>query len=97
VQCINDLNIRGLPPIFQIVKNLAEELADKEFNYNWVSRFTERKKKILKNVCLITIAHERKIPDNSRHYEHFFENVRLLFYYVSSALRVIFITEVLSF
>jgi hypothetical protein len=96
VQYINDLNARGLPPI-QIVKNLAEELADKEFSYNWISRFTERKKKILKSVYLIIIDYKRKIANNSRYYEYFFENVRLIFSYVSPALRVIFVIEILSF
>jgi hypothetical protein len=34
IQYINDLNIRGLPLIPQIVKNLAEKLANKKLNYN---------------------------------------------------------------
>jgi hypothetical protein len=55
------------------------------------------KKKILKSVYLIIIDYKRKIADNSRHYEYFFENIRLIFFYVSSILRVIFVTEILSF
>jgi hypothetical protein len=34
IQYINDLNVRELLLIFQIVKNLAEELANKKLNYN---------------------------------------------------------------
>jgi hypothetical protein len=34
IRYINDLNIRGFPSIFQIIKNLSEELANKKLNYN---------------------------------------------------------------
>jgi hypothetical protein len=64
------------------MKNLAEELANKKLNYNWIGRFVERKKIILKNVYLIIINYKRKISDNSHYYTNFFTNIRLLFYYV---------------
>jgi hypothetical protein len=44
IRYINDLNIKKLLLIFQIVKNLTEELANKKLNYNWIGRFVERKK-----------------------------------------------------
>jgi hypothetical protein len=93
IRYINDLNAKGLPPTPQIVKNLAEELANKELNHNWVGRFVERKKTMLKSVYLTTIDHKRKISDNSHHYEYFFTNVRLRFYYIVSIMRVTFVTE----
>ena len=97
VQCINDLSARGLPPTPQIVKNLAEELANKELSHNWVGRFIERKKKVLKSIYLTTMDHKRKIADNSRYYEHFFENVSLFFSCVLSLLRILFITKPLLY
>ena len=82
VRYINDLNTRGLLLIFQIVKNLAEKLANKILSYNWVGRFVKRKKALLKSVYLTIIDYRRKVSDNSHYYEHFFTNVCLYFYYV---------------
>ena len=82
VRYINDLSARGLPPIPQIVKNLTKELAGKDVGRNWVGRFVERKKTVLKSIYLTPIDHQRKVSDNSHHYEHFFANVRLYFYCV---------------
>jgi hypothetical protein len=96
IRYINDLNIRRLLLTLQIVKNLTEELANKKLNYNWVGRFVERKKIILKDIYLTIINYKRKISDNSYHYEYFFTNIRLRFYYIISVIRVIFVTESLS-
>jgi hypothetical protein len=93
IQYINDLNARKFPSILQIIKNLAEELANKELNYNWIGRFVERKKIILKSVYLTTIDYKRKISDNSYYYKYFFTNVRLRFYYIVSVMRVTFVIE----
>ena len=90
VRYINDLNARGLPPTPQIVKNLAEEIANTNLGPNWTTRFLQRKKNVLRSVYLTTIDHKRKISDNSHHYEHFYTNVRLHF----SLLRVILNIEV---
>jgi len=79
VQYINDLTVRGLSPMSQIVKNLAEEILGLKLEYYWVGRLIERKKKLLKSLYLIIIDHKRKIADNSHFYNHFFENVRLIF------------------
>jgi hypothetical protein len=72
VRYINKLNIRELSPISQIVKNLAEEIANKNLNSNWITRFLKRKKNIIRNVYLIIINYKRKVSDNSHHYKHFF-------------------------
>jgi hypothetical protein len=61
------------------MKNLAEEIANKNLNPNWIIRFLKRKKNIIRNVYLITINYKRKVSDNSHHYKHFFTNVRLYF------------------
>jgi hypothetical protein len=93
IQYINDLNIRRLPLILQIIKIFAEEFANKKLNYNWIERFVERKKIILKSVYLTIINYKRKISDNSHYYKYFFTNVRLRFYYVISIMRITFVTE----
>jgi hypothetical protein len=83
VRYINDLNIREFSLIFQIVKNLAEEIANKNFDPNWVIIFLQRKKKVLRNVYLTIIDYKRKISDNSHYYEYFFINVRSHFPYIA--------------
>jgi len=86
VKHINTLNTRGMPPTPQIVKNLAEELANRKLNKNWVANFTERYDKELTSIYLRVIDYKRKIADNSHHFIHFFENVR----YFLIAFRLLF-------
>jgi hypothetical protein len=93
VRYINDLSARGLSPTSQIVKNLAEELANKSLSHAWVGRFIKRKKGLLTSIYLAPINHQRKVSDNSHHYEHFFANVRLYSYYLMFIVRLMFVTE----
>ena len=93
VRYINEFSARGLSLTSQIVKNLAEELAGKEVGQNWVGRFVKRKKDMLKSIYLTPIDHQRKVSDNSYHYEHFFTNVRLYSYYLAFIVRLMFVTE----
>ena len=79
IQYINKLSNRGLPPTPQIVKNLAEEIAGVALGKNWVSRFCKRHQDQLLSVYLRTIDHKRKLADNSAHFQHFFEQVRIVF------------------
>lgn len=72
---INKLSERGLPPTPQIVKNLAKEISNAEIGVNWVSRFCRRHEHELSSLYLKTIDHKRKIADNSRHFEHYFNIV----------------------
>lgn len=87
---INKLSDRGLPPTPQIVKNLAEEIAHVTIGKNWVSRFCERHRDQLLSVYLRTIDHKRKLADNSYHFQHFYEQVRILFAVVAHAFRTSF-------
>ena len=93
VRYINNLSARDLSPISQIVRNLAKELAGKDIDPNWVARFVKRKKGLLTSIYLAPINHQRKVSDNSHHYEHFFANVRLYSYYLIFIVRLMFVTE----
>jgi hypothetical protein len=93
VRYINDLSARGLPPTLQIVKNLAKELAGEEIGQCWVRRFVERKKNALRSIYLTPIDHQRKVSDNSHHYEHFYANVCRYFYCLVFIVRFISVTK----
>ena len=79
VTYVNQLSARGMPPTPQILKNIAEELANVKLGKNWPSRFRARYGKEMKSLYLRTIDHKRKLADNSHHFEHYFENVRAFF------------------
>ena len=85
IEYINKLSDRGLPPTPQIVKKLAEEIAGVALAKNWVSRFCNRHQDRLLSVYLRTIDHKRKLADNSCHFQHFYEQVRILFVVVTYA------------
>ena len=72
------LNDRGFPPTPQILKNIAESVAHTTLGPNWVARFCRRYRTRLTSVYLRTIDHKRKIADNSQHFQHFFNIVRIL-------------------
>jgi hypothetical protein len=80
---VNKLNDRGFPPTPQILKNIAESIAHTTLGRNWVARFCERHRTRLASVYLRTIDHKRKIADNSQHFQHFFDLVRVFLAYVS--------------
>jgi hypothetical protein len=69
------------------MKNLAEEIANKNLNPNWTTRFLKRKKNIIRSVYLIIINYKRKVSDNSHHYKHFFINVRLYFLFIACYIK----------
>jgi AraC-like DNA-binding protein len=79
---VNKLNDRGFPPTPQILKNIAESIAHTTLGPNWVARFCKRHRTRLASVYLRTIDHKRKIADNSQHFQHFFDLVRIFIIYV---------------
>ena len=82
---VNKLNDRGFPPTPQILKNIAESIAHITLGPNWTARFCKRHRDQLASVYLRTIDHKRKIADNSQHFQHFFDLVRILLIYISHA------------
>jgi hypothetical protein len=94
IRHINKLTDRGLPPTPQIVKNIAEEIAHTQVGPNWVSRFCKRHRDQLTSVYLRTIDHKRKNADNSQHFQHFYDAVRILFARVERANRLFYLFKV---
>ena len=80
---VNKLNNRGFPPTPQILKNIAESIAHTTLGPNWVARFCKRHRTRLASIYLRTIDHKRKIADNSQHFQHFFDLVRIFLVCVS--------------
>jgi hypothetical protein len=80
---VNKLNDRGFPPTPQILKNIAESIAQTTLGPNWVARFCKRHSTRLVSLYLRTIDHKRKIADNSQYFQHFFDLVRIFLTRVS--------------
>ena len=79
---VNKLNDRGFPPTPQILKNIAESITHTSLGRNWTARFCKRHHTRLASVYLRTIDHKRKIADNSKYFQHFFDLVRVLYIYL---------------
>ena len=79
VERINTLSARGMPPTPQIVRNLVSELSGGPVGKNWVSRFVKRRDSELCSVWLDSIDYSRRIADNSKHFEHYFQLVSVNF------------------
>jgi hypothetical protein len=65
------------------MKNLVEEIVNKNFDSNWTIRFLKRKKNVIRSVYLIIINYKCKVSDNSHYYKYFFTNVRLYFLFIA--------------
>ena len=75
VERINTLSARGLPPTSQFVRNLVQELSGALVGSNWVGRFVARHDDQLCAIFLDSIDYSRRIADNSRHFQHYFDHV----------------------
>ena len=75
---VNKLTARGLPPTPQMVKNMAEEIANTKLGVHWPTRFYQRHYERLTSLYLRTIDHKRKVADNSQYFQEFFDLVSSL-------------------
>ena len=78
VDRINTLSLRGLPPTPENVRNLASELCGEVVGEHWVPRFVKRHQNQLTSVYMKGIDFARRIADHPRHFEHYFNLVRVL-------------------
>lgn len=76
---INTLMDRGLPPISQIIWNLAEEIRKLPVGKNWVSQFYKRHKLWLKSAYLYNIDNIRVSVEYAPIFILFFQLVCVLF------------------
>ena len=75
IKHIEKLADRGILYSPQIIENLAVGIAKRPLRGRWVERFTERHANQLKSIYIRNIDHARKVADNSRHFEHYFNLV----------------------
>ena len=78
---VNKLNDRGFPPTPQILKNIAESIAYTTLGPNWVARFCKRHHTRLVSLYLRIIDYKRKIVDNSRYFQYFFDLIYIFLTY----------------
>ncbi len=73
---VNKLNDRGFPPTPAILRSIAESILHGKLGKNWCARFRKRYHKRLASIYLKTIDHKRKIADNSRYFQDFFDRLK---------------------
>jgi predicted GTPase len=84
IRQINFLTNRGLPPTSRIVRNMAEEIAQRRVGKNWVSEFVKRHEKDLLSRYLQAMDRDRKAAEYAPLFKAFYELVRafLIIYYI---------------
>jgi hypothetical protein len=75
---INTLASRGLHITPKILRNVVEELLDKQIGKNWVYEFVQRHSDRIISRYLKGYDRERKIADNPQFIAHFYTNVSSL-------------------
>ena len=73
---INKKTEQGIPPTTAMVRNCAEQLAQKRPGNSWCQRFVDRHSDILSKGFLSTIDSQRKGADSKRQYELYFNLVQ---------------------
>ena len=75
VQYINTLSERGLPPTNAMVRNFAKDICGKGPGHNWVFRFVQTYKNILKSDYLEGLDSNRRKADSPVQFRRYFERV----------------------
>src|SRR5689334_418095 len=75
VDYINKLSVRGIPPVVQMIRNFAYDVAKVQVGKNWPRNFINRHKDQLDSGFLKTMELCRKKADNPRTYALYFELV----------------------
>jgi hypothetical protein len=79
IRHINMLTARGLPPTSSIVRNLAEEMIERQVGKNWTSQFVHRHRDRLESLYLRNIDNMRTKAEYAPMIELFFNLVCLFF------------------
>ena len=87
IEHINELSARGLHLTPQLLENLIVEIVRRPIGERWVERFCKRHSNEVKSIYLRGIDQARHIADNSRHFQHYFDTVRVLLIYISMYIK----------
>ena len=75
IEHINKLSARNMHPTPQMIKNLIREMIGRPIGERWVEHFQKRHENKLHSHYMRNINQSRHIADNSRHFQHYFDNV----------------------
>ena len=88
IEYINKLSARNMHPTPQMVENLVVEITGRHVGERWVERFRKRHGNELRSRYLRNIDQSRHIADNSKHFQHYFDNVSAQSMYYTHSMRV---------
>jgi hypothetical protein len=75
ISLINTLEDRGLPPTSRMVRNLAEEMINRDVGKNWTGDFLKRYKGRLKGIYLRNIDSQRVKAEYAPMFQRFYDLV----------------------
>jgi len=76
---IDRLTDKHIPPTTQIVRNLAEEILNKDVGKNWAAGFVERYKDRICSIYLRPLDKARVASENTAMFTHFYTLVLFIF------------------
>ena len=75
IEYIKKLSARNMHPTPQMVENLVREITKRPVGERWVERFRKRHSNEFTSRYLRNIDQSRHVADNSKHFQHYFDNV----------------------
>ena len=75
IEHINKLSVYNLHPTIQTVENLAREIIGHPVREQWVEHFRKYHGNKLHNCYMHNIDHSKHVTNNSKHFQHYFDNV----------------------
>ena len=75
VERISTLSVQGLPTTPQVVRDLAERIAEKPLGECWTRRFVQRHSEVLESIYLKPIDKQRKWAESVSYIEAFYKLV----------------------
>ena len=77
IEYINKLSVHNLYPIIQMVENFIEKITKRLIKKQWVECFQKYHNNKLHNHYMHNIDHLRHVINNSKHFQHYFDNVNI--------------------
>ena len=82
IEHINELSARNLHLTPQLLENLIVEIIRHPIGEQWMEQFCKHHSNKIKNIYLRSINQVIHITNNSRHFQHYFNTVRILLIYI---------------